>query len=65
MKNYIRVVVFIFTYLISSMSNKLDGDEIIILTYDHIVDIAVKDEHITSFSEGVYGNDKKEETYET
>lgn len=58
MKNYIRVVVFIFTYLISSMSNKLDGDEIIILTYDHIVDIAVKDEHITSFSEMIFDDEE-------
>lgn len=58
MKNYIRVVVFIFTYLISSMSNKLDGDEIIILPYDHIVDIAVKDEHITSFSEMIFDDEE-------
>ena len=36
MKNYIRVVVFIFTYLISSMSSKLDGDEMIILPYGYI-----------------------------
>ena len=58
MKNYIRVVVFIFTYLISSMSNKLDGDEMIILPYDHIVDIAVKDEHITSFSEMIFDDEE-------
>lgn len=58
MKNYIRVVVFIFTYLISSMSNKLDGDEMIILPYDHIVDITVKDEHITSFSEMTFDDEE-------
>lgn len=58
MKNYIRVVVFIFTYLISSMSNKLDGDEMIILPYDHIVDIDVKDEHITSFSEMMFDDEE-------
>lgn len=58
MKNYIRVVVFIFTYLISSMSNKLDGDEMIILPYDHIVDITEKDEHITSFSEMTFDDEE-------
>lgn len=58
MKNYIRVVVFIFTYLISSMSNKLDGDEMIILPYDHIVDITVKDEHITSFLKMMFDDEE-------
>lgn len=58
MKNYIRVVVFIFTYLISSMSGKLDGDEMIILPYDYIVDIAVKDEHVTSFSEMIFNGEE-------
>lgn len=58
MKNYIRVAVFIFTYLISSMSSKLDGDEMIILPYDYIVDIAVKDEHVTSFSEMIFDDEE-------
>ena len=58
MKNYIRVVVFIFTYLISSMSSKLDGDEMVILPYDYIVDIAVKDEHVTSFSEMIFDEEE-------
>jgi N-acetylmuramoyl-L-alanine amidase len=40
------------------MSNKLDGDEMIILPYDHIVDIAVKDEHITSFSEMIFDDEE-------
>lgn len=58
MKNYIRVVVFIFTYLIGSMSNKLDGDEMIILPYDHLIDITVKDEHITLFSEMTFDDEE-------
>ena len=58
MKNYIRVVVFIFTYLISSMSGKLDGDEIIILPYDYTMDIAVKDERVTSFSEMIFDDEE-------
>lgn len=58
MKNYIRVAVFIFTYLISSMSGKLDGDEIIILPYDYTMDIAVKDERVTSFSEMIFDDEE-------
>ena len=58
MKKYIRVVVFIFTYLISSMSGKLDGDEIIILPYDYTMDIAVKDERVTSFSEMIFDDEE-------
>ena len=40
------------------MSGKLDGDEIIILPYDYTMDIAVKDERVTSFSEMIFDDEE-------